>query len=142
MKKPDPHDRDRELLKEVKTRVLFHAKPPVPRPKFLTTRWPYTYAADFVRAHEGVIPDTIWDKLEVGAAGSISRAQASRARTVWANSLGVLDVDVAELFACGYLIENEIDITDADARRLVPTWVRSYPVTAGEVASQRTVSTP
>lgn len=112
-------DRDQRLA-DVKEKVLFHAHP-TQRSQFSATRWPYTYAVDFVRSHEAIIPDIIWEQLDVSG-GVISRAQASRARTLWANSLSLEDHDVAELLACGYLIENNFDVDWPDARRLVPTW--------------------
>jgi hypothetical protein len=112
-------DRDQRLA-EVKEKVLFHAHP-TPRLAFIASRWPYTYAADFVRSHEGIIPDSIWDGMEIS--GLISRAQASQARTRWANFLSLEDYDVAELLACGYLIEHNYDVDTPDARRLLPTWL-------------------
>lgn len=118
--KPNDTRTDREQrLADVKEKVLFHAHP-TPRLAFTEARWPYTYAADFVRNHEEIIPDAVWDRLEVS--GGISRAQASHARQIWANSLSLEDHDVAELLACGYLIENNYDVDWPAARRLVPTW--------------------
>lgn len=119
----DHHVKEKQQLEWVREQVLFHGKR-VERPKFSPTRWPYTYAADFVRAHEGIIPDNIWDEIDVS--GGVSRAQASRARTRWANLLGLADVDVAEQLACGYIIEHNVDISGEFARQHVPTWVFTY----------------
>lgn len=110
-------------LHEVRERVFFHMKPQT-RSQFSPTRWPYTYANDFVRSHEGIIPDVIWDGIEIS--GGVTRSQASQARTRWANSLRLRDYDVAELLACGYIIENGIGIHSPAAREKVPTWVYTY----------------
>lgn len=122
MFKNDHHDEENRQLTFIKQSVIFHAKP-APREEFVATRWPYTYAADFVRAHEDIIPDRIWDTIEVS--GKPSRSQASQARTRWANSLSLLDVDVADMLACGYIIENGVKL-DAAARQIIPTWVHVY----------------
>lgn len=131
MYKEDHHVRENQRLREVREQVLFHGKPAV-REEFVPGRWPYTYAADFVRAHEAIIPDIIWDEIEIS--GGVSRSQAARARTRWANSLGLLDVDVAEQLACGYLIENGVDLSGKYAREHVPTWVLAHvdPRTASD----------
>lgn len=129
MFKTDHHVAENRQLTFVRDQVIFHAKP-VPHEKFSTARWPYTYASDFVRAHEDIIPSVIWDEIEIS--GRPSRAQASRARTRWANNLGLLDVDVAEMLACGYIIENGVDLTSTWARETVPTWVRNHATTQVE----------
>ena len=116
----DHHVVEGQQLKYVKDQVIFHAKP-TPREQFSASRWPFTYANDFVRTHEDIIPDAVWDEIEIS--GPPSRAQASIARTKWANSLGLLDVDVAEMLACGYIIENNVDLSSTYARDTVPTWV-------------------
>lgn len=132
MFKRDQHIEENRQLELVKERVIFHAKP-APREEFIRTRWPYTYAADFVRAHEAIIPDCIWDAIEIS--GRPSRSQASQARTRWANSLGLRDVDVAEMLACGYVIENGIKLDGSSAREIVPTWVLNYASPTTEIAS-------
>lgn len=123
MFKHDHHDEKNRQLTLVKEAVIFRAKS-APREAFIATRWPYTYAADFVRAHEDIIPDRIWDTIEIS--GQPSRSQASQARTRWANSLGLLDTDVAEMLACGYIIENGVKLDNSDARAIVPTWVLNH----------------
>lgn len=120
MKPNDTRVNRDQRLAEVKEKVLFHAKPTT-RSAFSESRWPYTYAADFVRSHEGIIPDTIWDQMDIS--GPVSRAQASRAFRRWANSMSLEDYDVAELLACGYLIEHNYDVDTPDARRVLPTWL-------------------
>lgn len=119
-------------LRGIRERVFFHMKPHV-RSQFSSNRWPYTYANDFVRAHEEVIPDSIWDQMEIS--GGVTRAQASQARTHWANLLHVSDYDVAELLACGYIIENGIGLNSPEAREKVPTWVHIYDSSPPEVTS-------
>ena len=54
-------------------------------------RYPYTYAADYLRMKIG------WDK------GLISRAAASRARKLVAEALGFNDRSVAEILAEKYI---------------------------------------
>lgn len=119
-----------DQLHFVRQRVFFHMKPAV-RSVFSVSRWPYTYANDFVRAHESIIPDVIWDQMEIS--GGVTRSQAAQARTRWANSLHLNDYEVAELLACGYLIENGIGLNCPDAREQVPTWVHTYQMSPTEV---------
>lgn len=120
MKRNDTRAAREARLAEVKEKVLFHAHP-TSRLAFSPVRWPYTYAADFVRTHEGIIPDIIWDQMEISE--PVSRAQASQARTRWANRMALEDHDVAELLAAGYLIENNYDVDTPEARRILPTWL-------------------
>lgn len=132
MKKSDPSRDSARALTEIQVSVLFHVRS-TPRLQFSVPRWPYTYAADFVRAHEAIIPAHIWDHIEVS--GGVTRAQAARARTVWANSLKLNDYELACQLACGYIIENGVDIFCSDARRLVPTWVWAYVTPQPETTS-------
>lgn len=120
MKPNDTRVNRDQRLAEVKEKVLFHAKPTT-RSAFIASRWPYTYAADFVRSHEAIIPDSVWDEMEIS--GPISRAQAGQARKRWANFMSLEDYDVAELLACGYLIEHNYDVDTPEARRILPTWL-------------------
>lgn len=131
MFKSDHHVDENQRLRSIQESVLFRAKP-TPREEFSPSKWPYTYAADFVRAHEDIIPDNVWDTIEISS--KPSRSQASQARTRWANSLGLLDVDVAEMLACGYIIENDVKL-DSVARQSVPTWVLNYDAHAHEEVS-------
>jgi hypothetical protein len=111
----------RARIDELKERIEQHTKP-APRERFSETRWPYTYAADFVRAHESVIPDHVWER--VGSDVAIySRAAASRARVLWARELGISDVVVAEHLAAAYLREHFGQL-EPGMKLYLPAWVQ------------------
>lgn len=94
---------------------------PAPRELFVPNRWPYTYAVDFIRAHESVIPDRIWER--VGSDVAIySREAASRARTLWARELDISDSVVAEHLAAAYLREH-FARPEPIMKLHVPQWV-------------------
>lgn len=80
-------------------------------PQFSPTRYPYTYAADFLRSHAGIVPDEIagasWRQFP-------SRGEASRMRRKWASELGMGDEDLARKFADAYLREHHINKPGSD----------------------------
>jgi len=81
--------------------------------RYSPTRWPYTYAADFVRTHPRLLPLSSWDTL----LPVLSRADASHAIGLWAEQLGVTHESLARVLADGYLIEHGISLNAADEQR-------------------------
>lgn len=74
---------------------------------FSPTRYPYTYACDYLCSHPHIVPpevyesndDELWNVHDV----TMSRAQASRVRKVWAALTGISDDQAAILLANAYL---------------------------------------
>lgn len=88
--------------------------------RYIPTRYPYTYAADFMRINPHIIPSDVYDlaeREERQREGEyfgtlLSRAQASRIRRLWAERTGQKDEDLARKHADAYLIGHGIEKTD------------------------------
>lgn len=65
-------------------------------PQFIPGRYPYTYAADFMRQHPHVIPEEAF--MGTDPAG-MSRARASVVRAEWARMVGMEESRLAEILA-------------------------------------------
>lgn len=80
--------------------------PPERREQFSPTRYPYTYACDFIRQNLHVVPaevagdESVADYFENGL---MSRAQASRVRQVWAQVEGREDEELARVLADAFM---------------------------------------
>lgn len=85
--------------------------------QFNPTRWPYTYACDFLRSHPEIVPQEVWQAKPApwreNDTDLISRADASRVRQVWAAMTGTEDEDAAELLAAAYCREYGISVPAA-----------------------------
>lgn len=81
------------------------------RSSYLPSRYPYTYAADFLRSHWDLVPEDIRDGLDSG-----SRGDASYARQQMASAWAVEDDALAIVLANGYLIENNVHGYEHDPR--------------------------
>ncbi len=90
--------------------------------RFSPTRYPYTYACDFMRQFTGVIPAAILEDEGLIArirhnhpdgwaagAGAMSRSEASQFRQAWAAVEGRDDDDLARTLADAYLRVHNID---------------------------------
>lgn len=79
---------------------------------FSATRYPYTYAADYLRTHWQIVPEEITEQIADDEARAMalmaSRGVASKARQMWAEALGIADEDAARLLADAYLAEHGI----------------------------------
>jgi hypothetical protein len=91
-------------LENFRAHVNLHVQN-VMREQFSPSRYPYTYAADFLRAHPEMVPGHIRQKMVVIE----SRSDASQARSLWADELGIDDADAAEVLANAYLKENGVE---------------------------------
>jgi len=78
------------------------------RENFSPSRYPYTYAADYLRGHSELIPEQIFDEVVPLDYHGIARSQSSQIRTKWAAELGIDDKLAAEILANAYLIENRV----------------------------------
>lgn len=80
--------------------------------RFSPTRYPHTYAADFLRNHVHVVPlavrDTYWQTRGELAPSMMSRAQSSGMRQAWAATEGMADEELAFVLADAYLVVNRI----------------------------------
>jgi hypothetical protein len=79
---------------------------------YTPSRWPVTYAADFLRAHPELLPDTVGVDLDAG-----SRASAIHAIRCWATAMGVPVAALNKVLADAYLIEHHIPPGHADEQR-------------------------
>lgn len=80
---------------------------------YIPSRYPYTYAADFLRAHTHLLPEEVpWRYRPIN-----SRLYASFARQHWACLLGVGDAELASVLADGYLTEHGIPLAAANLER-------------------------
>lgn len=71
---------------------------------FIPTRYPYTYAADFLRQFPHVIP------VDAGPVPQgMSRAESAQIRKHWAEIEGRSDEEFATMLADAYLRVHEID---------------------------------
>lgn len=70
---------------------------------FIPTRYPYTYACDYLRGHPHIIPDEVLDLWPLRPRDPMSRADASLVRELWASLTGVSDAQSAILLADAYL---------------------------------------
>lgn len=95
---------ENDTLESFRAIVNAHVQKPM-RQGFIPSRYPYTYAADFLRAHPEMVPGHIRKELVVIE----SRSDASRARQRWAEELGIDDADAAEVLADAYLKENGVE---------------------------------
>lgn len=81
--------------------------------RFSPARYPYTYAADFLRNHVYVVPvavrDAYWQARGELAPSLMSRAQASGLRQAWAQSVGMDDEELALVLADAFLVVNRIE---------------------------------
>lgn len=101
------------------------------RERFSPTRWPATYAADFVRTHSAVVPDEIWEKLD---SLPDSRAHALRAIDIWAKQLGLPVYAVRCVLAREYLKRHSVSVP-ADMTKRVNS---NEPLDDHEVIGQTT----
>ena len=76
--------------------------------RFIASRYPYTYATDFLRAHDEMVPAWLRDRLDG------SRGAASQVRSEWAERLGITDYDAAETLALAYITENNVQDVPLD----------------------------
>lgn len=85
--------------------------------QFSPTRWPYTYACDFLRNHPDIVPAEVWKAnpalWSAQNAELMSRAATSRVRQSWADMTGVDDYTAAELLAAAYCREYGISVPAA-----------------------------
>lgn len=81
------------------------------REAYLPSRYPYTYAADFLRAHWDLIPEDIREELD-----PTSRGDASHARTQMASAWALEDEDLAKVLANAYLVEKNVRGHEHDPR--------------------------
>ncbi len=99
--------------------------PPERREQFSPTRYPYTYACDFMRQNPNIIPagvasDTdLADRLDrhypdghMRTGNLMSRSEASSIRQAWARMEGRDDGDLARVLADAYLRVNGIVRTE------------------------------
>lgn len=76
--------------------------------QFIPSRYPYTYAADFLRSHTELVPAWLRDQLDG------SRGSASQVLSQWAERLGIDDREAAEIVAQAYVVENNVQNVPAD----------------------------
>jgi hypothetical protein len=81
--------------------------------QYSPTRYPYTYACDFLRTNPQVIPSTVRERYEAryGQATSpwMSRSQAARIREMWAFFERRDDDEFARVLADAYLLMHGIE---------------------------------
>lgn len=73
---------------------------------FSPTRYPYTYAADYLRSNPHIVPAEVFNDGRLWTAqhsAMMSRADAALARKIWAALTGVTDDQAAVLLANAYL---------------------------------------
>lgn len=90
--------------------------PPGGGERYSPTRYPYTYSADFLRAHPQLIPVEIYHQVTTFG-HAMSRAEAAKAKWLWSEVIGVSDRALAEVFADCYLVEHGIPLANANADR-------------------------
>lgn len=78
---------------------------------YIPSRWPHTYAADFVRGHPQLLPDSVRAELDG------SRRSASAAIRAWAQTLDLPADALKAVLADAYLEENQIPLHEAAAQR-------------------------
>lgn len=81
--------------------------------QFIPTRYPYTYATDFLRQHPSIVPHEVLtsDRLSyIDYGAPLSRSAASRIREEWARLTGIDDMGAAILLADAYLAERGIAV--------------------------------
>lgn len=76
--------------------------------EFSGSRYPYTYACDFLRTHWDIVPKEIDQQVPASDPRIHSRSEASRARQLWAEATGVEDEAAAQMLADAYLHEHGI----------------------------------
>lgn len=86
---------------------------------FIPTRYPYTYACDYLRTHQKVVPEAIRSAWKAEAPPSWSRADASAVRQHWAKADGLDDAALAEVLALQYMRENGIEKDVAQIDKLM-----------------------
>lgn len=120
----EPFDTESDKLAEWCDFVENEVAPPS-TVEFSPSRFPWTYAADFLRSHSWMVPDEVVSEAsrttfdgapsprmyqEFCQQWSASRAGASRVRQVWARMLGLPDRDMATALAVAFCKENRIGI--------------------------------
>lgn len=89
-------------------RIAYAAIQANPRAVYSETRDPYTYAADFLRAHPDLLPAHITAVVAEDEERIRSRSEASQARQAWVKELGISDEQAARILASAYLVENDV----------------------------------
>lgn len=80
---------------------------------YIPGRWPYTYAADFMRSHPELLPTSVRE-----AVGTIdSRHAASQAVGRWAQEVGAPADEIKAILADAYLEQHHISLGFADDER-------------------------
>jgi hypothetical protein len=102
------------ILDGIRLRAL--AAITTPAETYKANRYPYAYSADFLRQHESLIPVDIYTQVAVFG-HALSRGEAARAKSLWAESIGVDAHELAQVFADCYLAEHGIPLAMADAER-------------------------
>jgi hypothetical protein len=96
------NDETQTALAAFEATVRAHIHPPTGL-RFIESRYPYTYAADFLRAHVEMVPAWLQDRLDG------SRGAASKVRSEWAERMGISDYAAAETLALAYIVENKVE---------------------------------
>jgi len=89
---------------------------PTGREAFIPTRYPYTYACDYLRSNPQIIPVEVFEDPGLWTAQNsslMSRADASRVRQRWAELTGMSDDTAAILLAGAYLTAAGIEVPNA-----------------------------
>ncbi len=89
---------------------------PPTRETFSPTRYPYTYACDYLRGNPHIIPVEVFEDPGLWTAQNsslMSRADASRVRQRWAELTGISDEEAAILLAGAYLTAAGIEMSNA-----------------------------
>jgi hypothetical protein len=84
----------------------------IPSTSYIPTRWPATYAADFLRTHPGLLPDAVEVEMDTGSRGS-----ASHAIRCWGMAIDVPVDALKKVLADAYLVEHHIPLEHADQQR-------------------------
>ncbi len=79
--------------------------PPERREQFSPTRYPYTYACDFIRQYPSVVPAEVRNNPNISHLfeEQMARSQASRVRNVWAGHEGRDDEELACVLADAFM---------------------------------------
>ncbi len=73
------------------------------REQFTPGRYPWTYAADFIREHPHVVPAAIREQVDVDNPALYSRSEAAHMKTLWAKAEGREERELAEVLADAFL---------------------------------------
>lgn len=90
--------------------------PPERREQFSPTRYPYTYACDFIRQNPNVVPAEVRNNPEVAHLfdEQMARSQASWVRNVWAAHEGCDAEELARTLADAFMQVHGIARTEED----------------------------